>query len=343
MLANDFCASAHPSDAAAALLALDATLVTTGRRLGIGELYRVPSEDDRRMTTLEPGELILEIELPPCDGSVYLKAMERKLFGFPLVGVAAALVGGTTRVALAGVAPMPWLLGNDDLDSATPLPQNAYKVEIATALVRRARAELTARDDECTTTPEAPAPRGPAGAVLLLAGVRRRPQGSDLDERSRRREGDGRHRGREDQRGHLLDRARPTGLAAHRRIVRAAGAEGVLQRDDLPPDRAGLRDPGWRPDGTGSGGPGYSTDDAVPAKTTYLHGTVAMAKTETDPPGTAGSQFFVVTAANAGLPPIYAVLGHVTSGLDVVDRIGTFGNAQEQPTKRIVVRSITIR
>ena len=145
VFANGFCASAHPSDAAAALLALDATLVTTGRRLGIGELFRIPSEDDRRTTTLEPGELILEIELPPCDGSVYLKAMERKLFGFPLVGVAAALVGGATRVALAGVAPVPWLLADDGFDSATPLPQNAYKVEIATALVRRARAELAAR------------------------------------------------------------------------------------------------------------------------------------------------------------------------------------------------------
>ena len=52
--ANGFCASAHPSDPAAALLALDATLVTTERRLGIGELYRVPTEDDRRTTTLEP-------------------------------------------------------------------------------------------------------------------------------------------------------------------------------------------------------------------------------------------------------------------------------------------------
>jgi xanthine dehydrogenase YagS FAD-binding subunit len=148
VFANDFCASAHPSDAAAALLALDATLVTTHRRLAVAGLYRVPSEDDRRTTTLEPGELILELELPPCDGSVYLKAMERKLFGFPLVGVAAARVGGVNRVALAGVAPVPWLLegdlGDDDLAAATPLPGNAYKVEIATALVRRARAELRA-------------------------------------------------------------------------------------------------------------------------------------------------------------------------------------------------------
>ena len=86
-----------------------------------------------------------------------------------------------------------------------------------------------------------------------------------------------------------------------------------------------------------------SVESEVPPKTTYLHGTVAMAKTPTDPPGTAESQFFVVTAANAGLPAIYAVIGHVVSGLAVVDKIGTFGNAQQLPTKRIVVQSITIK
>ena len=101
---------------------------------------------------------------------------------------------------------------------------------------------------------------------------------------------------------------------------------------------------GGDPKNDGTGGPGYSTVDVPPSGTTYLHGTVAMAKTETDPSGTGGSQFFVVTGADAGLSPIYAVLGHVVSGLAVVDRIGTFGNAQtEQATKRIVVRSITIR
>jgi len=142
ILANDYCASAHPSDLAAALLALDAAVVTTERRFGIAELYRVPTEADRRTTTLEPGELLLSIDLPPSDGSVYLKAMERKAFGFPLVGVAAARFGEATRVALAGVAPTPWLLGDDGLAEATPLPGNAYKVEVATALVRRARAQL---------------------------------------------------------------------------------------------------------------------------------------------------------------------------------------------------------
>jgi len=142
--ANDFCASAHPSDVAAALVALDATLETTTRRLPVAELYRIPTEDDRSTTTLEPGEMLLNVELPDCDVSVYLKAMERKRWAFPLVGVAAVRTGATTRVALAGVAPVPWLL-DDGFEAATPLPGNAYKVEIATALVKRARAAVSAR------------------------------------------------------------------------------------------------------------------------------------------------------------------------------------------------------
>jgi len=143
ILANDFCASAHPSDVAAALVALDATLETTHRRLPVASLYRVPTEEDRRTTTLEDGELLLAIELPDCDASVYLKAMERKRWAFPLVGVAAARTGALTRVALAGVAPVPWLL-DGGLEGATPLSGNAYKVEIATALVKRARAAVAA-------------------------------------------------------------------------------------------------------------------------------------------------------------------------------------------------------
>jgi len=143
IFANGFCASAHPSDVAAALLALGATLRTTARTLPLQELYRVPTEDDRRTTTLEPDELILDVELPEVERSVYLKAMERKRWSFPIVGVAAARVGETTRIALAGVAPIPWLL-DGTLDDATPLPRNAYKVDVANALVRRARAALAA-------------------------------------------------------------------------------------------------------------------------------------------------------------------------------------------------------
>lgn len=142
VFANDFCASAHPSDVAAALLALDASVRTDRRELPIGELYRVPAEDDRSTTTLEPGELLLSVELSASDSSVYLKAMERKLWAFPLVGVAAVRANGATRIALAGVAPTPWLLDDGGLDAATPLPRNAYKLEIAAALVKRATKQV---------------------------------------------------------------------------------------------------------------------------------------------------------------------------------------------------------
>jgi xanthine dehydrogenase YagS FAD-binding subunit len=137
------CASAHPSDPAAALLALGAVLDTTERRLPLAELYRLPTEDDRRLTALAPGELVLRIDLEQPEASAYLKAMDRQRFGFPLVGVAAARYGEETRLALAGVAPIPWsLAGPEGLDAATPLPGTAYKVEIARALVRRALAAV---------------------------------------------------------------------------------------------------------------------------------------------------------------------------------------------------------
>jgi xanthine dehydrogenase YagS FAD-binding subunit len=136
---NERCASAHPSDPAAALLALGATLRTTHRELPLAELYRLPTEDDRSVTTLQPGELILELEVPQPEASTYLKAMDRTRFTFALVGVAAVRSGGETRLALAGAAPIPWLLGSpEELDSATPLPGTAYKVELARPLIRRA-------------------------------------------------------------------------------------------------------------------------------------------------------------------------------------------------------------
>jgi xanthine dehydrogenase YagS FAD-binding subunit len=136
---NERCASAHPSDPAAALLALGATVETDRRRLSLGELFRLPTDDDRDVVALEQGELILALAVPAPEASVYLKAMDRRRFSFPLVGVAAARFDGETRIALAGVAPIPWALTSpDELEEATPLPGTAYKVEIAKTLVRRA-------------------------------------------------------------------------------------------------------------------------------------------------------------------------------------------------------------
>ena len=93
IFANDFCASAHPSDVAAALVALGARLRTNRRELAVEELYRLPDESDRSTTTLEDGELLLEVELPAVEASAYLKAMDRKRWSFPQVGVAAARLG----------------------------------------------------------------------------------------------------------------------------------------------------------------------------------------------------------------------------------------------------------
>ena len=140
IFANDFCASAHPSDPAAALLALDARVRTSRREFGITSLYQLPERKSHEIVTLEPGELILEVELPATvEASVYLKAMDRMRWSFPQVGVAAARVGGELRLALAGVAPIPWLLdGPDALETATPLPRTAWKLDVARALVRRA-------------------------------------------------------------------------------------------------------------------------------------------------------------------------------------------------------------
>jgi xanthine dehydrogenase YagS FAD-binding subunit len=140
---NDLCASAHPSDVAAALLALGATVRTTKRELPLAELYRLPSADDRSTTTLATDELILELDVPVPEASTYLKAMDRRKWAFPLVGVAAVRSGDAVRIALAGVAPIPWTLdAADALDDATPLPGTAYKVEIARALIRRAQTQL---------------------------------------------------------------------------------------------------------------------------------------------------------------------------------------------------------
>jgi len=100
---------------------------------------------------------------------------------------------------------------------------------------------------------------------------------------------------------------------------------------------------GGDPTGTGRGGPGYTVVDVPPANSLYTEGVVAMAKSSTEPRGTAGSQFFIVTSADAGLKPDYAILGVVTKGLKVVERIGRLGSrVTERPTRRVAVLRMTL-
>jgi xanthine dehydrogenase YagS FAD-binding subunit len=140
---NERCASAHPSDVAAALLALDTTVRTTQRDLALGELYRLPTDANRSLDTLASDELVLDLKVRSPDASAYLKQMDRRRWAFPIVGVAAARFGTEIRIALAGVAPIPWQLSTPaSLDDATPLPGTAYKLELARVLVRRALSSI---------------------------------------------------------------------------------------------------------------------------------------------------------------------------------------------------------
>jgi peptidyl-prolyl cis-trans isomerase B (cyclophilin B) len=106
---------------------------------------------------------------------------------------------------------------------------------------------------------------------------------------------------------------------------------------------------GGDPSGTGAGGPGYTVVEAPPRSTQYVLGDVAMAKTQTEPAGASGSQFFIVTAANvtrsAGLTPDYALLGKVVSGIGVVEKIGSLPTnppGDGSPTPAVVMSSVTV-
>ncbi|HET8840882.1 MAG TPA: xanthine dehydrogenase family protein subunit M [Ktedonobacteraceae bacterium] len=157
------CIATHPSDMAVALVALDAVVHILGPRgervVPLVEFYRLPGNEPQRDTTIEYGELITAIDLPPLPlaaHSYYRKVRDRASYAFALVSVAVAIELSNNeirdvRIALGGVAPMPWrawkaeaeLRGKPatvdafrraaevELASARPLPGNAFKVPLA--------------------------------------------------------------------------------------------------------------------------------------------------------------------------------------------------------------------
>ena len=112
---------------------------------------------------------------------------------------------------------------------------------------------------------------------------------------------------------------------------------------------------GGDPKGNGTGGPGYETVDAPPKNATYPIGTVAMAKGGSQPAGTSGSQFFVVTSSSAnqslapaGQGPQYAIVGHVISGMDAVNLIANLPIAGSHPqdgppAQKVYINTMTIK
>jgi xanthine dehydrogenase YagS FAD-binding subunit len=173
--ASEHCVATHPSDMAVAMVALDTFVSVHGpdgeRRVPIEELHRLPGDEPQRDTTLEHGELITAVELPPlafASNSKYRKVRERASYAFALVSVAAALdvENGTVRdvrLALGGVAHKPWratkaeeaLRGEPaneanfraaadiELEDTEPLRDNAFKVPLARNVIVRMLLELS--------------------------------------------------------------------------------------------------------------------------------------------------------------------------------------------------------
>ena len=276
IFANGFCASAHPSDPAAALLALGATLRTDRRELPVADLYRLPDDDDRDATTLAAGRAdprarragARRERLPQGDGP--------QRWSFALVGVAAARFGDEVRLALAGVAPVPWALdGRERARRRDAAAGHAYKVELARALVRRARrrgADVAcraccgsprSRSSSCSRSPRAAATtgattgtrratEGPRTAARLHRASRAR--GSPAGRRWRRRPS--RSTTDTTYRVELVtncgdftitldQKTSPKTIASFVALAR----DGFFDDTSLPPDRPRLRDPGRRPDG----------------------------------------------------------------------------------------------
>lgn len=139
----------------------------------------------------------------------------------------------------------------------------------------------------------------------------------------------------------LATKISPCTTSAFAGLVRKGFFDGLTFHRIVP----GFVIQGGDPEGNGMGGPGYTTVDAPPKDTKYEKGVVAMAKAQTDPPGASGSQFFVVTGPDVQLPPEYAVLGHVTNGLDVVEKIGKLGNRNDpsgRPTEHVDIEKMEL-
>ena len=168
------CVATHPSDMAVALTALDAVVHIQRpaglRVIPLGELYRLPGDRPDRETTLERGDLITAVEIPPlayAGNSAYRKVRDRASYAFGVASVAAALdvAGGVVRdvrLAIGAVAPVPWraraaervLAGRPataegfgraadaELAAAAPLRDNAVKLTLVRNVLVRMLCEL---------------------------------------------------------------------------------------------------------------------------------------------------------------------------------------------------------
>jgi xanthine dehydrogenase YagS FAD-binding subunit len=180
---SEHCIATHPSDMCVALAALAATVHVTGpdgdRIIAFADFHRLPGDQPERDTTLQRGEIVTAVELPPEDYSAhhsYLKLRDRLSYAFALVSVAAALQLdngriGVARIALGGVAHKPWRVAEAEdalagqpataeafaraadrlLSGAKGFGHNDFKIGLARAAVIRALAQATAGTPQSQT------------------------------------------------------------------------------------------------------------------------------------------------------------------------------------------------
>jgi xanthine dehydrogenase YagS FAD-binding subunit len=150
--ASDACIAVHPSDMAVAMRALDASVETVRangatRTIPIADFYRLPGDTPHLETHLERGELITAVALPKPPGGkhIYQKVRDRASYAFALIAVGAIVQpDGSGRVALGGVAHMPWRVEAAEaalpqgvravtarlLEGARPTNENAFKIPL---------------------------------------------------------------------------------------------------------------------------------------------------------------------------------------------------------------------
>lgn len=174
--ASDACIATYPGDFAQAMIALDATVEILGRSgartIPFSELHKPPAKSPQIETTLSQGDLISGFTI---DGrwprSLYLKARDRESYEFALASAAIALdvkdgVIGDARVALGGVATIPWrareaeaLLKGQKFDDtlaaraaeaaftgAAGRKHNAFKIALGKRVVARALHQAAAME-----------------------------------------------------------------------------------------------------------------------------------------------------------------------------------------------------
>jgi xanthine dehydrogenase YagS FAD-binding subunit len=176
--ASPQCIAVNPSDMSVALAALEAVVRVSGpngeRTIAFADFHRLPGDRPDVDTTLQPGELITAVDLPPplfSAHSHYLKVRDRASYAFALVSVAAALqMDGdrvqVARIALGGVAHKPWraspaeqLLNGQTLtqgalrnaaaaalSAARPQTENRFKVQLAQRAIVRAVNQAAGRE-----------------------------------------------------------------------------------------------------------------------------------------------------------------------------------------------------